>query len=166
MQNGKDYERAQAAYERAATGHQRQGSPWQSGKALERAADMAKQGERSGEGVVEALYRDAARAYLEAGRTQAAAEALARAAQHLEGLDPKVAAARRSATVMSLVRMSWTTWRFFAAIKQASSQLYLDAVDALEEDGKEGTAGDLYRHAIGACLDPCCSMPPDLCELW
>ncbi len=38
---------------------------------------------------VEVLYRDAARAYMEAGRTQAAAEALARAALHLEGLDPK-----------------------------------------------------------------------------
>lgn len=88
-QNTREFGRAQVAYERAATGHQRQGSPWQSGKALEKAADMAKQGKQSGP-AVEALYRDAARAYMEAGKTQAAAEALARAAQHLEGLDAKV----------------------------------------------------------------------------
>ena len=46
--------------------------------------------EKMGGGMdVEVLYRDAARAYMEAGRTQSAAEALARAALHLEGLDPK-----------------------------------------------------------------------------
>lgn len=32
---------------------------------------------------------------------------------------------------------------------QASSQLYMDCVDVLEEDEKGATAGDLYRQAIG-----------------
>lgn len=35
---------------------------------------------------------------------------------------------------------------------QASSQLYIDAIGALEEDGKESTASDLYRQAIGAIV--------------
>ncbi|BDA50046.1 probable gamma-soluble NSF attachment protein [Coccomyxa sp. Obi] len=113
----KSYGKARDAFEKAATGHHRQGSPWHSAKNLEKAADMAKE---SGGMDVEVLYRDAARAYLEAGRTQAAAEALARAARHLEGLDPK-----------------------------AASQLYMDAVETLEDDGKEGLAGDLFRQAIG-----------------
>lgn len=85
-QQSKNYERARDAFEKVATGHLRQGSPWHSAKNLEKAADMAKQ---SGGLNVEVLYRDASRAYLEAGRTQTAAEALARAALHLESLDPK-----------------------------------------------------------------------------
>ena len=89
VQGTLEWDRAQTSYERAATGHQRQGSPWQSAKALEKAAEMAKQGKRSGPDV-EALYRDSARAYVEAGRPHAAAEALSKAAQHLEGIDPKV----------------------------------------------------------------------------
>jgi len=40
---------------------------------------------------VEALYRDAALSYQEAGRHQAAAEALGRAAGYLEGIEPEVA---------------------------------------------------------------------------
>ena len=36
-----------------------------------------------------------------------------------------------------------------AASVQASSQLYIDCVDVLEEDEKGATAGDLYRQAIG-----------------
>jgi hypothetical protein len=39
---------------------------------------------------VEALYRDAALSYQEAGRHQAAAEALGRAAVYLEGIEPEV----------------------------------------------------------------------------
>lgn len=39
---------------------------------------------------VEALYRDAALSFQEAGRHQAAAEALGRAAVHLEGIEPEV----------------------------------------------------------------------------
>jgi tetratricopeptide (TPR) repeat protein len=89
LQQAKDYDKAREAFEKAATGHQRQGSPWNSAKSLEKAADMAKQC-RSGGLDVEALYRDAASGYMEAGRTTAAAEALARAALHLEGLDAKV----------------------------------------------------------------------------
>ena len=50
-------------------------------------ADMekSKKGQR-----VEALYRDAAQSYHEAGRHQAAAEALGRAAIHSEGIEPEV----------------------------------------------------------------------------
>ncbi len=86
LQLSKSYGKARDAFEKAAAGHHRQGSPWHSAKNLEKAADMAKE---SGGMDFEVLYQDAARAYLEAGRTQAAAEALARAARHLEGLDPK-----------------------------------------------------------------------------
>ena len=39
---------------------------------------------------MEALYRDAALSFQEAGRHQAAAEALGRAAVHLEGIEPEV----------------------------------------------------------------------------
>lgn len=90
LQQAKQYDRAREAFEKAATGHQRQGSHWHSAKLLEKAADMAKECTRGAGSDVEALYRDAARGYMEAGRTTAAAEALARAALHLEGIDAKV----------------------------------------------------------------------------
>lgn len=111
--------------------------------------------------VVEVLYRDAARAYLEAGRTQAAAEALARAARHLEGLDPKasndaslghpVAASMHTSAAKKYYTYTYTTLlaQLVECCAQASSQLYMDAVEALEDDGKEGLAGDLFRQAIG-----------------
>lgn len=123
--------------------------------------------------VAAARHRDAARAYLEAGRTQAAAEALARAAQHLEGLDPKVgivlflhARTHTPAKARPLfirypggpthATSLWADDSCDAVCgpAQASSQLYLDAVDALEEDGKESMAADLYRQAIGAHVSP------------
>ena len=56
-------------------------------------ADMEKEGRKAHkcmDGRVEALYRDAAQSYQEAGRHQAAAEALGRAAVYLEGIDPQV----------------------------------------------------------------------------
>lgn len=139
LQVAKDYDRARDAFEKAATGHSRQGSPWQSGKNLEKAAglafhmtwhpfasqfsslrtccnaalcleelyanlnpkqkhalsnaDMEKEwsrGQQSKRTRVEALYRDAALSYQEAGRHQAAAEALGRAAVYLEGIEPEV----------------------------------------------------------------------------
>ena len=131
LQVAKDYDRARDAFEKAATGHSRQGSPWQSGKNLEKAAgssylprmlhgtqvcqrstihtalcfasicgvmlaDMEKEWNKAqhsskGRGTrVEALYRDAALSFQEAGRHQAAAEALGRAAVHLEGIEPEV----------------------------------------------------------------------------
>ena len=139
LQVAKDYDRARDAFEKAATGHSRQGSPWQSGKNLEKAAglafhitwhpfasqfsslktccnaahcleelyanmsprqkhalsnaDMEKEwskGQQSKRTRVEAMYRDAALSYQEAGRHQAAAEALGRAAVYLEGIEPEV----------------------------------------------------------------------------
>ncbi|CAL5222070.1 g4371 [Coccomyxa viridis] len=123
----KDFDRARDAFEKAATGHSRQGSPWQSGKSLEKAADMEKEWSKAqqsskGKGTrVEALYRDAALSFQEAGRHQAAAEALGRAAVHLEGIEP-----------------------------EASSQLYMDAINILadQDEGKEALSGDLFRQAI------------------
>lgn len=59
-------------------------------------ADMEKEWSKAqqsskGKGTrVEALYRDAALSFQEAGRHQAAAEALGRAAVHLEGIEPEV----------------------------------------------------------------------------
>ena len=40
-QVAKDYDRAREAFEKAATGHSRQGSPWQSGKSFEKAAGLS-----------------------------------------------------------------------------------------------------------------------------
>ena len=57
-------------------------------------ADMEKEGSKAQSSKrmrVEALYRDAALSYQEAGRHQAAAEALGRAAGYLEGIEPEVA---------------------------------------------------------------------------
>ena len=116
-------------------------------------ADMekSKKGQR-----VEALYRDAAQSYQEAGRHQAAAEALGRAAIHLEGIEPEVSwlssgweALPYHLTLCS-IRVYISLTRRLCCM-QASSQLYMDAIDILadQEEGKEGLSGDLFRQAIG-----------------
>ena len=49
---------------------------------------------------------------------------------------------------------------------QASSQLYMDAIDILadQDEGKEGLSGDLFRQAIGK-LQRCCSRACDVPEV-
>ncbi|KAK9815390.1 hypothetical protein WJX72_002807 [[Myrmecia] bisecta] len=118
FKQNKAFSKAKHAYEKAATGQDRQGSPWHAAKNVEKAAELAK--EAGAENEVPELYRRAAGYYAEAGRGQAAAEALAKGARAMEASDPKVA-----------------------------NELYLEAVEALEADGKEGQAADIFRQAIG-----------------
>ena len=35
---------------------------------------------------------------------------------------------------------------------QLAGKLYMEAIEAVEDDGKEGLSGDMYRQAIGALL--------------
>lgn len=69
------------------------------------------------------LYRRASELYVECGRSQPASDALAKAARALEDAVPDVAV-----------------------------QLYNDACDILEEDGKEQMTFDLYRAAAGVYI--------------
>ncbi|KAJ9168423.1 hypothetical protein P3X46_019948 [Hevea brasiliensis] len=69
------------------------------------------------------LYRRASELYIECGRSQPASDALAKGARALEDAVPDVAV-----------------------------QLYIDASDILEEDGKEQMTFDLYRAAAGVYI--------------
>ncbi|DBA97705.1 TPA: hypothetical protein ACH3X3_012590 [Trebouxia sp. C0006] len=115
----KCYDKARYAFERAATGQERQSSPWQAGKLLEQAASCAK--ETGDMTQVAELSRKAAQLYKEAGRGSAAAEALSKAAKLLEEKNP-----------------------------QEASAMYLEAVELMEDDGKESMALDIFRQAIGS----------------
>lgn len=88
---GKYYDKARYAFERAATGQERQQSPWQAGKLLEQAASCAK--ETGDMTQVAEISRRAAQLYQEAGRGSAAAEALSKAAKLVEDQNPQEASA-------------------------------------------------------------------------
>ena len=111
---------SQGAHERAAVAQEAAGSVWHAGKALEAAATCAKELKRIEQCVD--LYRCAFRKYAEAGRPDAAAEALARAAVAVDDAnDPKGAAA-----------------------------LYLEAIEHQEGEGRGAMTGDKTRAAV-AC---------------
>lgn len=83
----KCYDKARWAFERAATGQERQSSPWQAGKLLEQAAGCSKE---TGDFThIAELSRKAAQLYKEAGRNSAAAEALSKAAKLIEDTNPQ-----------------------------------------------------------------------------
>lgn len=88
LQQAKSYEKARIAYEQAATGQERQGSPYHAAKSLEKAAE-ASAGLNAWEQVKD-FYNRAAQAYAEASRSQAAADALMKCAKVLEPHQPKV----------------------------------------------------------------------------
>ncbi|KAK9835464.1 hypothetical protein WJX74_000594 [Apatococcus lobatus] len=114
----KNLDKARQCYEKAATGQDRQGSPWHAGKMMEKAAEVCKEGPGSQVETAE-LYRQAAKYYAEAGRAQTSGESLCRGAKVVEDKDPALA-----------------------------GKLYLEAIEAVEDDGKEGLSGDMYRQAI------------------
>ena len=76
------------AFQQAAKGFERQGSSWNAAKHLERAAEAARELSKAAQAVE--LYRAASVNYREAGRAQAAADALAKAARLIEGKDAQV----------------------------------------------------------------------------
>lgn len=117
----KQPEKAKEAYERAAMGQERLASPWQAAKNLEAAGDLAKELSRWDE--VMDFYRRACELYVECGKPQPAADALARGARALEGAKPDEAL-----------------------------QMYADSYGMLEEEGKEQMAFDTYRAAMSLYL--------------
>ncbi|KAK1283813.1 Gamma-soluble NSF attachment protein [Acorus calamus] len=112
----KDYEKAKEAFEKASKGQEMISSPWDAAKHMESAATLAKELGHWNE--VSDDYRKASELYIECGRSQPAADALAKGAAALEDALPE------------------------EAIKMCT-----DACDILEEDGKEQMAFDLYRAA-------------------
>ncbi|KAK1308393.1 Gamma-soluble NSF attachment protein [Acorus calamus] len=112
----KDYEKAKEAFEKASKGQEMISSPWDAAKHMESAATLAKELGHWNE--VSDDYRKASELYIECGRSQPAADALAKGAAALEDALPE------------------------EAIKMCT-----DACDILEEDGKEQMAFDLYRSA-------------------
>ena len=89
VQTRKNLDRARQCYEKAATGQERQGSPWHAGKMMEKAAEVCKEGPGSQVETAE-LYRQAAKYYAEAGRAQTSGESLCRGAKVVEEKDPAV----------------------------------------------------------------------------
>lgn len=89
LQQTGDIESAKECWEKAAQGHKAQRSPWHAAKALERAADLAREAGHFSE--IESLYSNCADLYLEEGRPQAAAEAISRGAVALSDANPDVA---------------------------------------------------------------------------
>lgn len=87
-QHVKQFDKARRAYEKAATGSERQDSQWHAAKHLEQAAEVAKQ---AGDwDSCAQLSKQASQHYREVGKSQAAAEALAKAARLLEEHRPAV----------------------------------------------------------------------------
>ncbi|KAJ0018246.1 hypothetical protein Pint_11422 [Pistacia integerrima] len=105
-------------------------SPWDAAKHMKSAAVLAKD---LGNWIeVADFYRKASELYTECGRPQPASDALAKAARSIS---------HSSA---------------FSALEDADPddaiQLYTDACDILEEDGKEQMAFDLYRAAVNVYI--------------
>ncbi|TXG48230.1 hypothetical protein EZV62_027524 [Acer yangbiense] len=112
----KKYDKAKIAFEKASKGQEMLSSPWDAAKHMEAAAALAK--ELGNWTEVTDFYKKASELYIECGRSQPAADALAKAARALEEVAPEDAV-----------------------------KLYIDACVILEEDGKEQMAFDLYRPA-------------------
>eukprot|EP00884_Botryococcus_braunii_P003843 jgi/Botrbrau1/1345/Bobra.0063s0056.1 len=117
----KQFDKARRAFEKAALGSERQDSQWHAAKHLEQAAEVAKQA-GDWDNCAD-LSKQAAVHYSEVGKSQAAAEALAKAARALEEHRPLV-----------------------------SCGLYKEALEVVEADGRESLAHDTYRQAIGCFI--------------
>lgn len=117
MQQGGDLGRAKYCWEKAATGHLAQKSPWHAAKALELAGEAARDARQWDD--VKDCFERASQYYLEEGRPATAAEAYVKAAKALETVDPA-----------------------------AASAFYSQAIDWVEDSGKDAIAGDTYRQAI------------------
>ncbi|XP_043690175.1 gamma-soluble NSF attachment protein [Telopea speciosissima] len=117
----KDYEKAKIAFEKASKGQEMLSSPWDAAKNMESAASMAK--ELGSWNEVADFFRTASKLYIECGRSQPAADALAKGARLLED-----------------------------ASSDEAIQMYTDACLILEEDGKEQMAFDLYRAATSVYI--------------
>jgi len=89
MQQSGDCVAAKDCWERAATGHLAQKSPWHAAKALERAGEMARDAKDWPE--VKACFERSSELCLEEGRPATAAEALIKAAKALEEPEPSEA---------------------------------------------------------------------------
>ncbi|XP_078428747.1 gamma-soluble NSF attachment protein [Wolffia australiana] len=109
-------EKAKIAFEKASKCHEMISQPWDAAKHLESAANLAKQLGQWNE--VLDFFRRASELYNECGRSQPAADALAKGARLLAEVNPEEAI-----------------------------RLFNDACGILEEDGKEQMAFDLYRDA-------------------
>ena len=88
MQQAKVHEKAIEAFEKAAHGNERQGSPYHAAKNLERAGEIA--AAQSSWDQTKDFYTRAASAFAEASRSQVAAESLIKCAKLLEAHDAKV----------------------------------------------------------------------------
>ncbi|KAJ0016602.1 hypothetical protein Pint_11412 [Pistacia integerrima] len=126
----KDYEKAKIAFEKASKGQEMLSSPWDAAKHMESAAVLAKDLGNWTE--VADFYRKASELYTECGRPQPASDALAKAARSLSH-SPACSALED-------------------ADPDDAIQLYTDACDILEEDGKEQMAFDLYRAAANVYI--------------
>ena len=90
VQQAKAHDKAKDAYEKAATGNERQGSPFHAAKDLEKAGEAATA--LCAWEQVKDFYSRAAQAFGEANRGSAAAESLMKCAKQLETHDPQVGA--------------------------------------------------------------------------
>jgi tetratricopeptide (TPR) repeat protein len=117
------YEDASNAEEKCADANIHVGNYWHAGKALERATEMVvKSANTSGEEVL-ALAERASEAYIQANRSQVAAESMSRAAKLLEEKDP--------ATAVALLNL---------------------CVEMLGDDGKDVYATEHHRRICGLLL--------------
>lgn len=121
LQQGGNLLAAKDCFERAAAGHVAQRSVWHAAKAMDKAAEAARDARNWAD--LRACSARAAELYLEEGRPSAAAESVAKAALALEEVDPA-----------------------------AATKLYLQAVEWLEDSGKDALAGDTYRQAVSHLL--------------
>ncbi|XP_042516228.1 gamma-soluble NSF attachment protein [Macadamia integrifolia] len=117
----KDYGKAKIAFEKASKGQEMLSSPWDAAKHMESAASMAKEVGIWNE--VADFFRTASKFYIECGRSQPAADALAKGARLLE-----------------------------EASSDEAIQMYTEACSILEEDDKEQMAFDLYRAATSVYI--------------
>jgi tetratricopeptide (TPR) repeat protein len=79
-------DQSRECWERASDGHKAQQSVWHAASALEKAADISREGKKYDQ--MAALYLDCAELYIEAGRPRTAAEAASRGATAMSEVDP------------------------------------------------------------------------------
>ncbi|KAL5716216.1 hypothetical protein ACHQM5_017938 [Ranunculus cassubicifolius] len=117
----RDNVNAKIALEKASKGHEMLQSPWDAAKHMETCGNIAK--ELGNWHEVVDYYRRASELFTECGRSQPAADSLAKGARALQESSP-----------------------------EESVQLFTDACSLLEEDGRQQMAFDLYREATSVYI--------------